>query len=145
MKTKIGNMLRVFYVLAAVAMCVGTFLPFVEMHYGFTVTPTTLFAGILGKVIFIVAAIAGLLMIIKYTRVLTFLSTAIADGCAIVCWAQWKDKLVDSAPVQALSAVYTRGYGYFIFIAGAIMLFVFGVLCFLVVAVYGQRTTIHNS
>ncbi|SCW49124.1 hypothetical protein SAMN02910456_01396 [Ruminococcaceae bacterium YRB3002] len=133
MKSKIGNLFRVFYVLAAVAIIVGTFLPFVEMHYGYDVAPTTLFSGILGKVICGVAALAALLMIIKYTRVLTFLTTAITDGCAIVCWANWKDQLVDTAPVQALTAVYTRGYGYFIFMAGAIMLLVFGILCFLFV------------
>ena len=89
--------------------------------------------GLFGKIICGVAAVSILVMIIKYTRVLTFLCTAITDGCAIVIWAQWKDKLVASAPLPALTAVYTKGYGYYVFLGGAIMLLICGILCFLFV------------
>ena len=127
------KVLPIFYVISALAIIAGTFLPFVDLHYGYTTSSSILFDGILGKVICVAAAISILVMVIKYSRVLTFLATAITDGCAIVIWAQWKDKLADSAPVNALTTVYTRGYGYYTFIAGAAMLLLFGILCFLFV------------
>ncbi|MBP5261390.1 MAG: hypothetical protein J6Z43_04585 [Clostridiales bacterium] len=131
--TVVKKALPVLYIISALAIIAGSFLPFVDFHYGYAVTSSNLFEGILGKVVVGASALCILAMVIKYTRVVTFLSTAITDGCAIVIWAQWKDKLVDSAPANALEAVYTRGYGYMVFVAGAIMLLVFGILCFLFV------------
>ena len=125
--------LPIFYILSAIAVIAGTFLPFVNLHYGYESSATTLFAGLFGKVICGIAAVSILAMIIKYTRVMTFLCTAITDACVIVIWAQWKDKLVASAPVPALEAVYTKGYGYYVFIGGAIMLLICGILCFMFV------------
>lgn len=130
---KIGKVLKVFYILSAIILIAGMFLPFAYLHYGFEMTPVTLFSGYIGKAICIISAVAILAMIIRYTRVIAFLTTALADGCAIVIWASWRDKLVTSIPVQTVSAVYTRGYGYYIFMAGAIMLLLFGILCFMFV------------
>jgi len=123
----------IFYIIAAIAVIAGIFLPFAEYHYGYVVTTTNLWGTLLGKIIIGSAAVSILVMIIKYSRVLTFLCTAITDGCAIITWAQWREKLVDSAPLQAATAVYTRGYGYYIFLTGAILLLLFGILCFIFV------------
>lgn len=130
---KIGKALKIFYIISALAIEAGLFLPFAYQHYGYAIDPVMLFSEFIGKVICVAAAIAIIAMFVKYTRVVTFLTTALVDGCVIVVWASWKDKLVTSVPVQVASAVYTKGYGYFIFIAGAVMLLLFGILCFMFV------------
>ncbi|MBR2524104.1 MAG: hypothetical protein IKE53_06670 [Clostridiales bacterium] len=130
---KAGKIFKVFYIIAAIIIIAGCFLPFVYSHYGYTIASSNLFEGLFGKIICGAAALSCLIMIIRYTRVLTFLATAITDACAIIVWAQWKDKLVSVAPANAIELVYTRGYGFYVFLGGAIMLLIFGILCFLFV------------
>ena len=130
-----SNFLKVFYVLAALAVIGGLFLPYVNMHQNGITHGITLFSegGIFAKVILGVAAVSAIVMIIKYTRVLTFLTTAITCGCVIIVWAQWKDKIISEPSVVSTVPEYTSAYGATIFLGGAIMLLVCGILCFMFV------------
>ena len=134
-----AKVIKVFYMIAAILVIAGTFLPFVRMYYGITNTGINLFGGFdfssnwLGKAICILAFISLVIMFVRYTRVLTFLSTALTVGCVIVAWAQWRDKVVAAVPVEPVVATYTKDYGYYMLTGGAIMMLLFAILCFLFV------------
>jgi len=134
-----SKFLKPLFIVSALILIAGTFLPFVDVHQGYTRVGVNLFGELnlsgnwLGKVIVLVAAIAILMMLIHYSRVVTFLTTGITIGCAIVAWAGWKDKLVSVATVNPALPEYTRGYGYYMFVGGAGLMLLFAILCFLFV------------
>ena len=134
-----AKVLKVFYIISALILIAGTILPFVNMHQGYTIAGINLFGefnlsgNYLGKTIVLVAVLAILIMIIHYSRVLTFITTGITLGCAIVAWAGWKDKLVAVSPINPIMPVYTRAYGYYMFVGGVAIMLLFAILCFLFV------------
>ncbi len=134
-----SKLFKPFYIISALLLIAGTFLPFVDMHQGYTKVGINLFGefnlsgNYLGKVIVAVAVLAILLMLIHYSRVMTFLTTGITVGCAIVAWSNWKDKIVSVATVNPIMPEYTRGYGYYMFLGGAGLMLLFAILCFLFV------------